>query len=338
MKKRLFGCLLALVIISAMGCSQKNTESDEPGEATLPEQEVEEQSEVDSSEKELHFCFAIKNLTNPYFIEEARGVQEACDELGITVDIQATNADTEVDKQLEICENFLATKPDAIIIAPLSSTGIVPFVKNCNDAGVPVINVDTAMDPDTMKEMGASVVTTVITDNYAAGVAAAEAIIEELDGKGKILVLEGTSGAQTAEDRKRGFLDTMEEKGAEIEIVDSQPADYNRNKGYEVFTNMFAANPNVDALFAANDEMALGALQVMDEYGKAGEIKVVGINFSEDAKTAMKDGKMLGSVNQDPYMLGRLAALAAYHHITGTEEVDELYMTESIMMYVDDIK
>lgn len=287
--------------------------------------------------KKLKFCFAVKNLTNPYFLEEARGVEETCKELGIEIDVQATNKDTEIDKQIQILDNFLSQKPDAIIAAPLSSTAIVPFIQRCNEAGVPFVNIDTAADETEMENMGAESVTCVITDNYAAGEECAKALIEALDGKGKIAVLEGTAGAQTAEERKSGFLSVMEKDGSGIEIVASQPANYNRNEGYTVFQSILAAHPDITGLFAANDEMALGAISAIEEAGMTGKNSVVGINFAADAQEAIKEGKMLGSVNQDPYTLGKLGVEKAYAYLQG-EEVDDLYMTPSVMMYQDDIK
>lgn len=285
--------------------------------------------------KKLRFAYLVKNLTNPYFIDQANGVKETCAKYGIEVTVQATEKETDIDKQIQIADNYLTQKFDAIIVAPLSSTAIVPLMKRANDAGVPFINIDTPADAKEMEKLGAKRVTYVGADNYTAGEAAATGLIEALGGKGKIAVLEGTSGAESAESRKKGFNDKI--KGTGLQIVASQPANYNRNMGYTVFQSILAANPDIVGLFAANDEMALGAVKAIDEAGLTGKIKIVGINFVKDAQDAIKAGKMYGSITQQPYEMGRLSVEKAIDFIN-KKAVDPQYITESKLMKVSDVK
>jgi len=288
-------------------------------------------------EQTYRMALVVKNLTNPYFVTLADGAKAKAEELGVDLDVQATNADTEIDQQIQILDTLLTQNLDAILVIPLNGTAVVPWVLRANEAGVPVINVDTAINADEMTKQGASVVCKITTDNISAGEEAAHAIITALNGTGKVAVLEGTAGAATAEDRKTGFNNVMSSEGTGIEIVASQEAKYNRNEAYTVTTSILAANPDLNAIFAANDEMALGAIAAIDEAGLTGKITVVGVNFSAEMQEAMKAGKALGSVNQDPAWLGAQGIQVAVDYING-KTVEPSYTSESKMMYVDDVQ
>ena len=332
-------CMLASVLLfSACGTVDGHeTAGPETSHATEQATESEQQSSEteETPQSTLRFAYLVKNLTNPYFIEQANGVKDTCAKYGIEVEVQATEKETDIDKQLQIADNYLTQQFDAIIVAPLSSTAIVPFIKRCNEAGVPFINIDTRADVAEMEKLGAKSVTYVGSNNYTAGVASAEGLIEALGGQGKIAVLEGTPGAQSAEDRKQGFNDTI--AGTGIEVVTSQPANYNRNTGYTVFQSMLSANPDIVGLFAANDEMALGAIKAIEEAGMTGKIQVVGINFVQDAQDAIKAGALYGSVSQQPYQMGVLAVEKALDYLNAVA-VEEEYITDSILMTIDDVE
>jgi ribose transport system substrate-binding protein len=129
----------------------------------------------------------------------------------------------------------------------------------------------------------------------------------------------------------------MESEGKGIEIVASQDGKYNRNEGYTICTSMLAAHPDLDAIFAANDEMALGAIAAIEEAGLIGKIHVVGVNFSAEIQEKMKEGKCLGSVNQDPAWLGYKGVYVAYDYVEG-KPVEYTYISESKMMYKEDVE
>jgi ABC-type sugar transport system substrate-binding protein len=320
MNKKILGLgWILLLLFSFVACGKKN-------------------DAATNEKKQLRFAYVVKNLTNPYFVEQARGIQETCDRLGIAVEIQATSLDTEIDKQIQLCDNFLVTLPDAIIVTPLSSTAIVPFVKRCNDAGVQFVNCDGLIDQNELDKINATVLTTVAADNVTAGVEGARALIRHLNNRGKVAVLEGTAGAATAEDRKRGFEETINSEGGDIEIVALQPANYNRNMGYEVTQTILVAHPDITGLFAANAEMALGAVKAVEEAGLIDRIAIVGVYNSDEASEATLAGKMLGSIDQGPYDMGRISVEKLYDYIVNGIQPEYSIMTPSIMMYADDIK
>ena len=288
-------------------------------------------------QKELRFAYVVKNLTNPYFVEQARGVQEACDRLGIKVEIQATTADTEIDRQIQFIENFIVTRPDVIICTPLNSTAVIPAIKQANDAGIIFVNSDGMIDESELQKLGATVLTTVMGDNRKAGQEAARAFIKYFNNSGDVAVLEGTSGVATAEERKRGFEEIMASEGTGIRIVASQPANYNRNMGYQITQTILVAHPEIKGIFGANDELALGAMRAVEEAGR-NDIAIVGINYGAEAQQAMVEGKMLGSISQSPYDMGRIAVEVAYDYITKNIKPEYMILTPTQMMYKEDVK
>jgi len=333
--------IVAMLLCAAMllgGCTGGPKESPStPPETSAVVSESQSAPESSARTEPYRMALVVKNLTNPYFVTLADGAKAKAAELNVTLDVQATNADTEIDQQITILDTLLTQQLDAILVIPLNNTAVVPWVKRANEAGVPVINVDTAINEDEMKNQGASVVCKITTDNVTAGEEAARAIITALNNTGTVAMLEGTAGATTAEDRKTGFNNVMTTEGTGITIVDSQEAKYNRNEAYTVMTSILTAHPDLDAVFAANDEMALGAIAAIEEANLTGQIIVVGVNFAAEMQQAMKDGKALGSVNQDPEWLGAKGVEAAVDYIEG-RPVEYKYTSESKMMYAADVQ
>ena len=328
--KKTLALIIAILMLAVfvVGCADQTTTTSPSAGADQTDKPSDDNEGNDG--KKLTFGLVVKNLSNPYFVTLADGAKEAAAELGIEIDVQATTDDTQINEQINLLDTMVTQNYDAIIFSPLNNTSAVPWVKRANDASVPVINVDTALNDDELKAQGASVVCKIFTDNISAGEEAAKAIVEALGGKGKIAMLEGTSGATTAEDRKTGFYNIIDKEEG-IEVVASVDAKYNRNEAYTAMTTILAANPDIQAVFAANDEMALGAIAAIEEAGKTGDIKVIGVNYGEEIQQAMKDGKAYGSVNQDPHWIGYQAVMCAKDYLDG-KELEDVYTSESVMM------
>jgi ribose transport system substrate-binding protein len=173
--------------------------------------------------------------------------------------------------------------------------------------------------PDIAKEAGVKIACSIASNNYEAGKIAAEFIANKMGGKGKVAVLEGAPGAKTGLDRKQGFLDVISTFDG-IQVVSSQPANWDRNKAFEVTTNILQAHPDLGAIFAANDTMALGAGEAVKAAGIAqGKIIIIGVDGIPDARKAIKEGTITGTVAQYPYVMGQLGVLSAYNLAKGRE-------------------
>ena len=261
-------------------------------------------------------AFVMKTLNNPFFIDMQKGARYAADSLGINLIIQAAEREVDAEKQLQIMENLIQRKVAAICITPSGSKEIVPGIGKANRAGIPVLVVDTRIDEQTLKESGGYISTFIGSDNVEGGRIAAEYIVGKLNHHGKIAVLEGIPGHETGGARLKGFRDAIS-KIPGVEVVASQTANWERDQGYNVFQNILQSNPDIEALFACNDMMALGAVEAIAAAGKTGQIIVVGFDAVSDGRIAIQGGQMAGSVAQHPYEMGFVAIKKAMEVING---------------------
>lgn len=285
MEKRLWlvAALLsaALVLVACGGGSGTGGSSSESGQS--------------GGSKQVTVGLALSTLNNPYFVTLRDGAQKAAD--AANVKLIVADAGNDLSKQTSQIEDFITQKVDVIIVNPVDSDGIVPAVKKANDANIPVIAVDRGVN-------GAKVVTTIASDNVEAGRMAAEALFKALGGSGKVAELEGVPGASATRDRGTGF-DQAVQANSGIQVVAKQTANFDRSQGLSVMENILQANPDLNGVFAENDEMALGALQAIKNAGKP--VKVVGIDGTDDALKAIKAGDMVATVAQQPEWMSKTA-------------------------------
>ena len=261
-------------------------------------------------------ALVLKTLNNPFFIDMQKGAQEAATRLGVDLVVQAAERETDVDKQMQIVENLIQTKVAALCITPSGSREIVPAIVKANAAGIPVVAVDTRVDVAAAAEAGAKIASFLGSDNYEGGRLAGQHLAKLTEGKARVAVLEGIPGHETGDSRLRGFRDAI--KGTPgIVIVASQPANWERDLGFNVFQNMLQAHPDLDAVFACNDMMALGAIEAIAAAGRAGKIRVVGFDAVDDARKAIVAGTMVASVAQFPTEMGRGAVESAVKLLRG---------------------
>jgi ribose transport system substrate-binding protein len=250
-------------------------------------------------------ALVLKTLNSPFFIDMERGAQEAAKRLGVNLTVQAAEREVDVDKQMQIIENLIQTGVKVLLVTPSGSKEIAPAIAKANKAGIRVVVVDTRVDPQAAKDAGITVDSYIGSDNYEGGKIAGHYLVEATGGKANVGVLEGIPGHETGDQRLRGFKDAVKDaKG--VKIVASQTANWERDQGFTVFQNMLEAHPEIDAVFSANDMMALGAAK-----GRTGKIKVVGYDAVDDARKAIADGTIVASVAQFPSEMGRVAVESA---------------------------
>jgi ribose transport system substrate-binding protein len=252
----------------------------------------------------------MKTLNHPFFLDMQRGAQEAAGPAGVQLVVQAAEREIDVEKQMQIIENLLQTDIKVLIVTPSGSREIASAIAKANRAGVPVIVVDTRVDPKAAADNNLKIASFIGSDNYEGGRLAGEHLVSSTGGKARIAVLEGIPGHETGDSRLRGFRDALQ-KHPGMTIVASQPANWERDQGFTVFQNMLQAHPDIDALFAANDLMALGAVEAIAAAGRSGRIRVVGFDALDDARSAIEGGRMEASMAQSPRDMGRLAVEGA---------------------------
>lgn len=248
---------------------------------------------------------SVSTLNNPFFVDLKEGAEEAAAQLGLTM--IATDAQNDANRQLSSVEDLISRGVNILVINPVDSSAVVPAIRAANQGGVPVITVDRGAD-------GGIVVSHVASDNVAGGKMAGEFIIELLGGKGKVVELEGIPGTSAARDRGTGFNAAIASYG-DIKVVAKQEAGFDRARGMSVMENILQAQPEIDAIFAHNDEMALGALTAIRASGR--NIIVVGFDATDDAVKAVEEGRMAATVAQKPREMGKIAVEAALKHLKG---------------------
>ncbi|MDP3720292.1 MAG: sugar ABC transporter substrate-binding protein [Acidobacteriota bacterium] len=261
-------------------------------------------------------ALVLKTLNHPFFVEMRSGAQEAADRLGVQLEVQAAEREIDVEKQMQIVENLIQARIQALVIAPSGSREIVAALVKARDATVPIVIVDTRLDEATAEAAGVRPATFVGSDNYEGGKLAGAFLAAAAGGKARVAILEGIPGHETGDSRLRGFRDAIKNSPG-ITIVASQPANWERDQGFSVFQNMMQAQADIDAVFAASDLMALGAIEAIAAAGKTGTIRVVGFDALDDAKKAIAQGTMLASVAQFPFEMGQVAVESAVKVMRG---------------------
>lgn len=261
-------------------------------------------------------ALVLKTLNHPFFVDMRRGAQEAADRLGVNLQVQAAERESDVDKQMQIVENMLQTGIKVLAITPSGSREIVSALVKAKNAGVPIVIVDTRLDARAASDAGVVAQTFIGSDNYEGGKLAGDYTIQATGGKAKVGILEGIPGHETGDSRLRGYRDAVA-KTPGITVVASQPANWERDQGFNVFQNMLQAHPDIDTVFAASDLMALGAIEAIAAAGKTGKIRVVGFDALDDAKKAIEAGTMAASVAQFPYEMGKAAVESAVKILAG---------------------
>ena len=263
-----------------------------------------QRQDSDSNSIKPVVALVMKTLNHPYFLDMRRGAREAAQNLDIQLVVQAAEREIDAEKQMQIIENLIQRRVSVLCIAPSGSKEIVPVIVKANRAKIPVLIVDTRVDNAVLQEANGSIEGFVGADNFKGGQLVGRYLADQLNGKGKIAILEGIPGHETGDSRLRGFHQIIQHY-PNIEIVSSQTANWERAQGYSVFQNMLQAHPNIEALFSCSDMMALGAIEAISEAGRTGTIRVIGFDASIEARDAVAKRLMLATVAQFPFDMGK---------------------------------
>jgi ribose transport system substrate-binding protein len=261
-------------------------------------------------------AFVMKTLNHPFFLDMQRGAEAAASREGIQLVVQAAERELDVEKQMQIIENLLQTGIRALIVTPSGSREIASAIAKANLADVPVIVVDTRVDPKATADNKLKIASFIGSDNYEGGRLAGEYLAKSTGGKARVAILEGIPGHETGDSRLRGFREALQQHPG-MTIVASQPANWERDLGFTVFQNMLQAHGDIDALFACSDLMALGAVEAIAAAGRSGSIHVVGFDALDDARKMIEAGRMDASVAQSPRDMGRIAVESAARLLRG---------------------
>ncbi|MGJ3193584.1 ribose ABC transporter substrate-binding protein RbsB [Peribacillus frigoritolerans] len=269
---------------------------------------TDDKKEKKDSMKDVKVGVSISTLNNPFFVSLKDGIEKEAKEKGMKVTVVDAQDDTA--KQISGIEDLILQKVDVLLVNPTDSAAISSAVKDANDAGIPVITIDRSSDEGDIE-------TFIASDNVAGGEVAAEYLVKELGEKAKVVELEGVSGASATRERGKGFHNIADKQ---LEVLTSQTAEFDRTKGLNVMENILQGNKDIQAVFAHNDEMALGAIEAIKAAGK--DIIVVGFDGNDDALKAVENGELKATIAQQPALIGEEAVNAAEKILKG-DKVDD---------------
>lgn len=246
----------------------------------------------------------VSTLNNPFFVTLKEGAESKAKELGL--ELVVLDSQNNPARELANSEDILGRNIKVLLINPTDSDAVASSVKAANKAKIPVITLDRSAN-------GGEVTTHIASDNVAGGKLAAETLAKELDGKGEVIELEGVAGTSAARERGKGFDDAA--PGLGLKIAAKQPANFDRTQGLNVAENLLQANKNANAIFAQNDEMALGAARAVQAAGR--DIKIVGFDGTDEGIAAVRKGVLFATIAQQPDEIGKLGVEAASKLIKG---------------------
>ncbi|WP_374717192.1 sugar ABC transporter substrate-binding protein [Geobacillus thermodenitrificans] len=257
---------------------------------------------------EERVAVVLKTLSSPYWKYVEAGAKAAGKELGVDVTVVGPNAESEVMQQINMIEDQLNQSPGALVVSPSQPDTVVPVLET---ATVPVLLIDT----DAKLKNKTSFIG---TENYEAGYEGGKLLSSLLQKGDKVAIISGALGNTATDERVKGAKAALEEAG--MVIVAEQPADSDKTKAMSVMENILQKNNDVKGVFAANDDMALGVLRAVEAKGL--DVKVIGTDGTLEAVESILDGKLAGTIAQNPYKMGYEGVKNALAAING-EKVDK---------------
>jgi ribose transport system substrate-binding protein len=314
MKKKLIAMLaMMMVIVGLVGCSMDD------GSSTKTDSKAKDDGQ-------LKVGLSMNTLNNPFFVAVKEGAEAQAKEKG--VDLVITDAQNDPGKQLADVENLLQQNIDVLIIDPTDSDAIAEAVKKANDAEIPVFTIDRNSN-------GGEVVTHIGFDALLSGNIAGNFLKDALGGEGKIVEIQGILGTNVGQLRSEGFNQIMSETPG-FEVVAQQAANFDRGEAMKVMEDILQSQPEIDGVYAANDEMALGALAAIEAAGRLDEITIIGCDAVDPAIEAIKSGKLEATIAEPPFFLGKEAIDTALK-IAADEEVEAEVILDSTLVTPENV-
>lgn len=304
----MFRTLLSLLIVATAtwisGCSQAPPEKEQAAEA------VEAKSKSDSGEKEK-IAIIVSTLNNPWFVVLTDTAKKRCEELGYDATIFDSQSDTA--KESSHFEDLIAAGYKAVLFNCTDSDGSIANVRRAKEAGVPVFCID--------REINATDAATsqILSDSYSGCVALGEYFVSVVGEEGNWVELLGTSGDNNTKNRSNGFHSVVD-RFEGLKMVAQQSAEFDQGRALEVMESILQANPKIDAVFCANDVMAMGAYQAIAAANRQDEIKVFGFDGSDDVVRLIKEGKVAATCMQFPKLMAIQAAEFADEYLKGKRD------------------
>ena len=326
-----FAIMVTLIVsLAACGAAQPKT-------AVAPFIESSQAAPVGTAKpvKTRTIALVMKTLTNPFFVEMEKGARKAESEFGIQLIVKTAAQETSIQQQIAIVDELVKQKVDAIVIAPGDSKELIPALKKAQDAGIKVVNIDNRLDAELSKKLGLLDVPFISVDNEKGGYLSAKFVSDQIKTPTNVLLLEGIREARNAQDRLAGAKRAFQEN-PNITIVASESAHWKIDEAHDVTMRQFELNPTIGAIFCANDMMALGAIQYLQEK-QLTKVLVAGYDNLAEAQQAIKDGKLASTIDQQAAQQGYLGVVFAIKLLDGETITPESFV-DVILVTKDTLK
>lgn len=249
----------------------------------------------------------IKGLDNPFFQAMESGINETAETDGVDVTVQAAADIGDTTGQADKLTTLAGQDFGCFVVNPISGTNLVQALSQVATAGKTIVNIDSPIDADAAKTANLDIATYIGTDNEAAGGKAGDFVLEQVEAGSEVAIIGGIAGDVTSGARVDGFKAAV---GSDLDIIQESAADWKREVALTTATDIIAANPNVKAFFAANDDMGLGIVKAVENAGLTGQITVVSVDGNQDALESVEAGGLSATVAQYPFAIGQLGVQA----------------------------
>ncbi len=278
--------LLLILAVGVVACGD-STDSSGPAEA------------IDSRPT---VALIMKSLANEFFVTMADGARahQASNVADYALIVNGIKNEIDLAQQVALIDQMIASRVDAIVIAPADSKAIVPALARADAAGIVLVNIDNRLDGDILREYGLQV-PFVGPDNFNGAELVGQHLASHLAEGAQVAILEGVTTAYNSQQRTAGFEKAMADAG--IPVVAKQSAQWDQTQAVTVASGILVQNPDLDAILAANDNMALGAVAAVTQAGRAGQITIVGFDNISAVQRLIKEGSMLATVDQHADLL-----------------------------------
>lgn len=237
----------------------------------------------------------MKSLEAEFFQTMKKGAIDYANKRGDLKLIPAgTDNQTEIEKQIQLVDEFTSRGVDAMVVIPIDSKALVPPVVRAVQAGIEVINLDIMLDQSLLHEHNIELVF-VGPDNENAAKTVGDVLANALGKNAGVIIMEGVPAAMNAQQRKQGFLKSIKEYG--LTLLDSGIANWETDQAFRIFSELFRKHPGVQGVMCANDAMAIGVLKVLEDSGRAGEVKIIGFDNDVSVGPLIKSGKILATID-----------------------------------------
>jgi ribose transport system substrate-binding protein len=312
----MFGAALALVLALG-GCDSGDGQT------------AEAQGETDG-EDPIRVALVMKTLTNPFFVTMEQGARQAERDLGIELVVKTAAEETSIHQQIDIVNGLVRDTPvDAIVIAPGDSVQLIPVLKTAQDNGIAVVNIDNRLDPDFSEKHGLTGVPFISVDNAHAAYLSAKYVADRLEARTNVAVLTGIASAANSQARERGALRAFAESPM-TDVVAVESANWKVDEAYEVIQGIFDQNPDIGAVFCANDMMAIGVLRYLEESGR-GDVPVAAFDAIDAAKEALREGRLAVTIDQLPARQGYMGVKTAVDIVQGATPPTEVMIDVQVV-------